>query len=677
MTMKYLVRRCIWWTLPLVVTIGSGCGQSETEAPPRTSGQDQTSGIQQVVDVQSGPMAEPRAMPVRAAMLERIDRMGTALDQFETFVEEADGSAESEARLQEAFRKARHAYKEAEGLIAFYFPSTADLLNMPALPHVEDEDPNEIIRPPQGFQVVEQMIFPRFDVADKKDVLAEFFYLRAAARRAQAHAAAAARLTDRHVFEAMGQQLVRLQAHGLVGFDSPVALASLEEAAVVLEAMREDLAPYRADALDIAPEAWNALNEHLAGAVTYLRSEDHTFETFDRLYFIRAYANPLMAGLRDVRAALGIQANPARTAVRPTAASAFDRDAFDPAFFAAMRSGEATPERVELGRLLFFDPLLSANDRRACASCHQPDKAFTDGLAKSTPFDFEPGPLRNAPTVINAGLQGSSAYDQTTETIEQRIRTVVGNVHEMNASLEEAAGELRLSPAYVARFEAAFGELPEGEEAARRKMARGIEVALADYVRSLSSLNSPFDRYARGETDELPEAARRGFNLFMGKALCGTCHFMPLFNGTVPPDFKEHEAEIIGVPERPDTTGAVVSSDLGKHALFGYELHQHAFKTPTVRNVVLTAPYMHNGVYATLDEVVDFYNRGGGAGIGINLEHQTLPPEPLNLTQQEMDDLVAFMETLTDTTGLTGRPAKLPDFPNQARLNERRIGGEY
>ena len=673
---KHIVREHKRLVLLLTILLGAGCGPSETEEQTRTSGQGPTSGIQHVVDVQSGPMAEPRAAPVRRALLERIDRMGAALDRFEILAQDANGSPESEARLHRAFREARHAYKEAEGLIAFYFPSTADLLNMPALPHVEDEDPNEIIRPPQGFQVVEEMIFPHFDVADKKDVLAEFFYLRAAARRAQAHATVA-RLTDRHVFEAMRQQLIRLQAHGLVGFDSPVALASLEEAAVVLEAMREDLAPYRADAFKRVPEAWNRLDEHLAGAVAYLRSEDHSFETFNRLHFIRAFANPIMAGLRDVRAGLGIEANPTRTAIRASAGSAFDKNAFDPTFFAAMRSGEATPERVELGRLLFFDPVLSANNRRACASCHQPGKAFTDGLPKSTGFDFEPGPLRNAPTVINAGLQGSSAYDQTTETVEQRIRTVVGNVHEMNASLEKVADELRLSPEYVARFEAAFGELPGDDAAIQRKMARGIEVALADYVRSLSSLDSPFDRYARGETDVLSKEVQSGFNLFMGKALCGTCHFMPLFNGTVPPDFKEHEAEIIGVPEQPDTANAAASSDLGKHALFGYELHKHAFKTPTVRNAALTAPYMHNGVYATLDEVVDFYNRGGGAGIGISLEHQTLPPEPLNLSQEEMDDLVAFMETLTDTTGLAGRPAALPRFPEDADLNERRVGGEY
>ena len=665
------------WSVPLLLALlGWGCGRGEAEEQRRADVPEQTSAIEQVADVQDGPMAEPRALPVREAMLERIGRMGAALDRFEALVQTSDGSVESEGRIHAAFREARRAYKEAEGLIAFYFPSTADLLNMPALPQVEDEDPNEVLRPPQGFQVIEEMIFPHYDVAGKQDVLAEFFYLRAAARRAAAHADVA-RLTDRHVFEAMRQQLIRLQAHGLVGFDSPVALASLEEAAVVLEAMREDLAPYRADALAAAPEAWNRLDEHFAAAATYLRSDEHDFERFDRLHFIRAYANPITAGLRDVRDALGIEENPARTAIRPTAASAFDADAFDPAFFAHMRSGEANRERVELGRLLFFDPVLSANNRRACASCHQPEKAFTDGLAKSVGFDFEPGPLRNAPTLINAGLQGSSAYDLTTETVEQRIRTVVGNAHEMNASLDEAAEELRLSPEYVARFEAAFGELPNDEERAQRTMARHIEVALADYVRSLSRLDSPFDRYARGETDELPEGAKRGFNLFMGKALCGTCHFAPLFNGTVPPDFKEHEAEILGVPERPDTANAVASADLGKHALFGYELHKHAFKTPTVRNAALTAPYMHNGVYATLADVVDFYNRGGGAGIGIDLEHQTLPPEPLNLTQEETDDLVAFMETLTDTTGLAGRPASLPDFPGEADLNTRRIGGEY
>ena len=124
----------------------------------------------------------------------------------------------------------------------------------------------------------------------------------------------------------------------------------------------------------------------------------------------------------------------------------------------------------------------------------------------------------------------------------------------------------------------------------------------------------------------------------MGKAKCATCHFVPLFNGSIPPSYLETESEIIGVPIRPDTANATLDTDMGKFHTFNRELHKNAFKTPTVRNASLTAPYMHNGAYKTLEEVIDFYNRGGGTGIGIELFNQTLPPDPLHLSKKEKED---------------------------------------
>jgi cytochrome c peroxidase len=169
----------------------------------------------------------------------------------------------------------------------------------------------------------------------------------------------------------------------------------------------------------------------------------------------------------------------------------------------------------------------------------------------------------------------------------------------------------------------------------------------------------------------------KGFTLFMGKAKCGTCHFMPLFNGTVPPDFGHTEAEILGVPATTDTGQPVLDKDSGKFALNNRELHKFAFKTPTIRNVALTAPYMHNGVYASLEEVIDFYDQGGGQGLGIDIPTQTLPAVKLDLTKEEKQAILAFMHTLTDTTGLTSPPQVLPSFPGKLVLTNRKIGGKY
>ena len=140
---------------------------------------------------------------------------------------------------------------------------------------------------------------------------------------------------------------------------------------------------------------------------------------------------------------------------------------------------------------------------------------------------------------------------------------------------------------------------------------------------------------------------KKGFNLFSGKAKCATCHFIPLFNGLVPPEFVETETEVLGVPETTDKTKPRLDPDLGKYNTSKSVIHKHSFKTPTVRNIELTAPYMHNGVFNSLEEVLDFYNDGGGQGLKIAPENQTLPPDKLNLTKKEMQDIIAFMKSLT------------------------------
>ncbi len=190
-------------------------------------------------------------------------------------------------------------------------------------------------------------------------------------------------------------------------------------------------------------------------------------------------------------------------------------------------------------------------------------------------------------------------------------------------------------------------------------------------------MNSRFDKSISGRFDELSNDEKAGFNIFMGKAQCGSCHFLPLFNGLLPPNYVETEWESIGVPERSNSTIKKLDSDIGRYGIIPAEIFKHSFKTPTLRNIALTSPYMHNGAFNTLDEVIDFYDRGGGKALGYVVENQTLSDRPLNLSTKEKFQLKSFLESLTDTIGLTTIPSSLPLFNDNPNLINRPIGGDY
>jgi len=236
-------------------------------------------------------------------------------------------------------------------------------------------------------------------------------------------------------------------------------------------------------------------------------------------------------------------------------------------------------------------------------------------------------------------LQKGFFYDKRTGSLEGQIVDVVNNPNEFHLSLNDLEKRVIEKTEYKNAFKKVYNKEITNDL---------IRNAIASYIMSLSPFNSKLDRNMQGKENSLTQSEKNGFNLFMGKAKCATCHFAPLFNGLVPTVFKESELELIGVPETKDTLQAIVSNDLGRFNVYQTPQKKHFFKTPTLRNIEKTAPYMHNGVYTTLEEIVDFYNKGGAAGLGIELEFQTLPPDKLNLTNQEKKDLVAFMKTLTD-----------------------------
>jgi cytochrome c peroxidase len=255
-------------------------------------------------------------------------------------------------------------------------------------------------------------------------------------------------------------------------------------------------------------------------------------------------------------------------------------------------------------------------------------------------------PARHTPTLLNAALQPTLFDDGRARGLEQQIATVLADPDEMHSSIDTAVHRVVGDSTYRIAFARAFGAPPD-----RAVTPVALSVAIASYIRSLVALNSPFDRAVRGDSAALSATARRGFTVFMGKGRCGTCHFAPLFNGTQPPSYLASDPEIIGVPERPALQHAQLDPDPGRGGIDKVDAHRFAFKVPTVRNAALTAPYMHNGAFPSLDDVVSFYDAGGGTGIGVALPYQTLFDQPLKLTPGERADLIAFVSALTDTSG--------------------------
>ncbi|AQG79637.1 cytochrome c peroxidase [Spirosoma montaniterrae] len=531
--------------------------------------------------------------------------------------------------LQRAFLACRTAYKRIEPFAEYYFPTTTRLVNGPPLPEIEVEETK--LFEPGGLQVIEEFLYPTFDPAGRDELVREVRKLKRELKR-YGGLWEATELTDAHVFDALRLAVFRSISLGISGFDTPLSRTAIPEAATLLTSVQAYLAPYVSE-----KPAFASLQTLLAGAGTYLRQHPD-FDSFDRAHFITTYANPLSTQLLDYQKQLGILPFTDKRPLRPDAPTLFAANVFDPDAYATTLDARRNPAKVALGKRLFYDPVLSANGQRSCASCHQPDKAFTDGLVKNKTLTGQGLIGRNTPTLLNAALQAGQFYDLRTSSLEGQVFDVVHNTSEMRGSMERAAQELQRSPDYVDLFKKAF---PTAQGAIA---STHIQNALAAYERTLTSFDSRFDRYMQGEKTALSAEEIHGFNLFMGKAKCGICHFMPLFNGTVPPAYTDSESEVIGTPAT--ASNRQLDPDLGRYAHTKLDPLKYAFKTPTVRNIARTAPYMHNGVYQTLEQVVDFYNQGGGNGFGFGLDNQTLPEDKLNLSGSEKKALVAFMKAL-------------------------------
>lgn len=270
-----------------------------------------------------------------------------------------------------------------------------------------------------------------------------------------------------------------------------------------------------------------------------------------------------------------------------------------------------TEEKIALGKQLYFDPRLSADSTVSCASCHDPAKGWSNGEQFATGVGGAKGG-RNSPTVLNSAYYRLQFWDGRAASLEDQALGPIQNPIEMKMTLEEAVERLNAIEGYKQQFQAVFGTDVTKE---------GIAKAIAAFERTVLSGDAPYDRYKAGDNTALSEAASRGMKLFFGKANCSACH--------AGPNFSDSAFHNIGLD----------SEDVGRKAISNLGGDHGAMKTPTLREIARTAPYMHNGSLKTLKEVVEHYNKGGNGN-----PFQDEEIHPLNLTPEEIADLVTFME---------------------------------
>jgi cytochrome c peroxidase len=544
--------------------------------------------------------------------------------------------------LRQQFIACRLAYKRLAVLSEYFNVYETKFLNGPALNRVEEDAPDNVI-PPQGFQAMEEIVFGNGEPNNKEQLvnLAEDILL--VLKRMEDEPERIYKFRNELVWDAIRAATIRLVALGITGFDSPVAFNSLDEARASIGAMKNILLLFKNEMDKKQPNASASLINLLSKASSYIQLHND-FEKFDRLEFISSYINPFYKQLSLIRAKSGIAVPEGLGPVNYSATSIFQDDFFDINFFSPGKEYWITKKRIALGKKLFSDPILSGTKNRSCSSCHVPGNAFADGLKAPYAIDNKKKLSRNTPTLWNSAFQTKQFLDARSDILEDQLKEVVHNSDEMQGSLLESVDDLKGIDEYVNIFKDAYPE--EGQPLNPFNVAN----AISSYVRSLIALNSRFDLYMRGNKAKLSASEKNGFNLFAGKAKCATCHFLPLFNGLVPPEFTDTETEVLGTPATKSKTNPALDADLGKYYVSNASIHKFSFKTPTLRNINLTAPYMHNGVFDTLEEVMDFYNEGGGAGLSIAPENQTLPTGKLNLSKKEIGDIIAFMKALTDST---------------------------
>ncbi|CCQ92759.1 Cytochrome-c peroxidase [[Clostridium] ultunense Esp] len=280
-----------------------------------------------------------------------------------------------------------------------------------------------------------------------------------------------------------------------------------------------------------------------------------------------------------------------------------------------------SPEKIELGKKLFFDPRLSGDNSLSCASCHSPEHGFTDGRPTAVGIRNQTGP-RNAPTLINATYYKKFHLDGSVNSLEEQVLKPIQNPIEMGQNLADLVKELKAVPGYVKEFNNVF----QGEITPER-----IAMAIAAFERTIVQRDTPFDRFMAGDDHALTQEQKLGMELFANKGNCMVCHAGPTFS--------DNDYDNVGVD----------NGDLGRFLVTALEMDKGKFRTPQLRDLKYTAPYMHDGSMATLEEVIDHYDVAEHVNQYVSQDFV-----PLHLTKEEKKALVSFLRD-----GLSGPPLRI------------------
>lgn len=585
------------------------------------------------------------------------------------------------AKLKQQLTDTRLALKRVEFILEYYYPEHMKAyINGVPLPHLDPfpydelplpagyykeknsiniapldyQEPNAFIKqrqlvPAQGLQKLDEILYSA-DAEQQKDTI--YTLTQELAKRTTIMRQALSKrrfIEDYQLVEAARLELVRIFTLGLTGFDTPGSNNALIEANSALTSLHYVLRPLIQHLPSDLATSINTRFDVTAHTITRAN-----FNDLNRLSLLKQNINPLYADLLQAH----LQLNPTtsnklsseKVSWNPVSDNIFSSEFINPYFYSILTEQQDTHRLRAIGKELFFDKDLSSNHILSCASCHKPELAFTDARKTSLEPSSEIPSPRNAPTLINAIYADRYFYDMRAVSLEDQIAHVIGNIQEFNTSLEEIAKKLNT----IDHYRMAFNKTFSLEKQPINKYQ--ITNALTSYIISLRSWNSPFDQFVRGELPELTSDVEDGFNLFMGKAACGSCHFAPTFSGLTPPLYKENDSEVLGVLLAPDVLQLDADSGRSANQLFqeNQDIYRRAFKTVSVRNIEFTAPYFHNGAYTTLEQVIDFYDKGGAQGLGLDYEvpNQTLPSKPLNLTAREKSALKAFLLSLSDTSAI-------------------------
>ncbi|MCX7727923.1 MAG: hypothetical protein N2203_00470 [Bacteroidia bacterium] len=535
-------------------------------------------------------------------------------------------------KLKFFYLNSRKHFKKSEWFIEFFYPRISKYFINSPLVAKSDLEINFKTIYPHGFQVIESIIFnaPEFQHCDslKEEVKLLKHYL-----SYMKTSLIIKRYTLNDVIDMLRFEIIRIMSLYLNGYDATISKTSIQETIYIFESMNcilEKIFP-RQKIIDI--------EKHIKKNIKYLLSVNDS--TIKRLPYFKNTLIPLYNALYNLYDPSNIQLQTLYSvnirAKKFSISNFFNSNAFR----IYLKDSSNWQIQRQIGEHLFFDPALSANKQRSCASCHKPELFYSSENRYDKTLDGKRLLKRNTPSLLNVMFQRNFFWDGRALQLDHQIFDVISNHEELGGNFDSICIYLRNNEHYRKLFKIAFHHTAD-----TAITPFSIVKCLSEYLFTINDFSTKFDLYF-DKNIPLTDDEINGYDVYAGKGLCGSCHFFPLFNGLFPPFYGEHEYEVIGTPIESNTKQ--LSPDSGRYYVSKNIIHIGAFKTPTLRNSANRKFFMHNGVFNNLNDLIVFYKKGGGAGLGIHVPNQTLPFDSLSINEKEISDLIAFLKTLNST----------------------------